>query len=106
MNPLFNRRRFIQVITPGMLGLSTAFALGSCNQNQTAETSSAKSSVSSTNAASNTTDIKAKVLRMGYQQAGDLVRVSGVLEKRLVQHGVNKPSIIWDNEVSREKDFL
>jgi hypothetical protein len=52
MNTQFNRRRFIQVITPGMLGLSTALALGSCNQNQTAETLSTTDTASSTNAAS------------------------------------------------------
>ncbi|MBO3464272.1 sulfonate ABC transporter substrate-binding protein, partial [Aetokthonos hydrillicola CCALA 1050] len=82
MIPKFHRRHFIRVIAPRMLGLSTAFILGSCNQNQAAENSSAT-------AASNTTSgIKAKVLRIGYQQAGDLVRVSGVLEKRLEPLGV------------------
>ncbi|MDZ8056291.1 MAG: aliphatic sulfonate ABC transporter substrate-binding protein [Aulosira sp. ZfuVER01] len=83
MTKLFNtRRRFIKLGTAGLLGLSSSFALSSCNTNtQKAETSAATTNVSA-NA------IKTNVLRMGYQQAGDLVRVSGVLEKRLEPLGV------------------
>ncbi|MBD2726250.1 aliphatic sulfonate ABC transporter substrate-binding protein [Nostoc sp. FACHB-892] len=84
MTRLFNtRRRFIKLSTAGLLGLSTSFALGSCNTNtQQAEISTSAINASASNG------IKAKVLRMGYQQAGDLVRVTGVLEKRLEPLGI------------------
>ncbi|RCJ36703.1 ABC transporter substrate-binding protein [Nostoc minutum NIES-26] len=80
MNRLFNtRRRFLQLSTASLLGLSASFALGSCNTKQTSGTSTTSTSASG---------IKTNVLRVGYQQAGDLVRVSGVLEKRLEPLGV------------------
>jgi sulfonate transport system substrate-binding protein len=85
MTRLFNtqRRRFIKLGTASLLGLSTSFALGSCNTN----TQQAKISATTTSASANN-GIKTNVLRIGYQQAGDLVRVSGVLEKRLEPLGV------------------
>ncbi|MEP0872588.1 aliphatic sulfonate ABC transporter substrate-binding protein [Trichocoleus desertorum AS-A10] len=73
------RRHFLQVAVPGMLSLSTTLALGSCSK-------SAQNTASSTGI--NPSDIKTKVLRMGYQQAGDPVRVTGVLEKRLEPLGI------------------
>ncbi|MBD2123548.1 aliphatic sulfonate ABC transporter substrate-binding protein [Trichocoleus sp. FACHB-262] len=72
------RRRFLQVAVPGMLSLSTTLALGSCS----------KSAQNTATSSTNPSDIKTKVLRMGYQQAGDLVRVTGVLEKRLEPLGI------------------
>lgn len=83
MNRLFKtRRRFLQLGTASLLGLSTSFVLSNCDRNsQQAETSG-------TNVSASTSEIKTDVLRMGYQQAGDLVRVSGVLEKRLEPLGV------------------
>ncbi|MFB2837004.1 aliphatic sulfonate ABC transporter substrate-binding protein [Floridanema evergladense] len=85
------RRHFVKVVLPGIASLSTTLILGSCGtSNKSATTSPAPtSSVTNTNALStNTTGIKTKVLQMGYQQAGDLVRVTGVLEKRLEPLGI------------------
>ncbi|MFN6570289.1 sulfonate ABC transporter substrate-binding protein [Dendronalium sp. ChiSLP03b] len=84
MTKLFNtqRRRFIKLGIAGLLGLSTSFAISSCKTN----TQQAKTSATTTNVAAS--GIKINVLRMGYQQAGDLVRVSGVLEKRLEPLGI------------------
>ncbi len=87
----FQRRQFLQTIPLGFLGLSTTLILGSCNQStQTAANPSVQNSATNTATAGTTTpgEIKTKVLRMGYQQAGDLVRVTGVLEKRLEPLGV------------------
>jgi sulfonate transport system substrate-binding protein len=79
-----HRRHFLQVIAPGMLSLSATLALGSCTQaSQTPNVSSNSSSVNTDHSG-----IRVKVLRMGYQQAGDLVRVTGVLEKRLEPLGI------------------
>lgn len=84
MNRLFNtRRRFIRFGTTGLLGLSTALVLNSCIP----KTPQAKISNTAINVSA-TSGIKTKVLRMGYQQAGDLVRVTGVLEKRLKPLGI------------------
>ncbi|HYX18120.1 MAG TPA: hypothetical protein VE944_27895 [Nostoc sp.] len=85
MTRIFNtRRRFIQLGTANLLGLSTAFTLNSCKTNtQQAETSATTISASGSG-------IKTDVLRMSYQQAGDLVRVSGVLEKRLERMALRK----------------
>lgn len=84
------RRRFMLVVAPGLLSLSTTLLLGSCSgQNQKAETSPSATNAAATNTVgTNTNGIKAKVLHLGYQQAGDLVRVTGVLEKRLDPLGV------------------
>lgn len=84
------RRRFIQVAVPGILSLSTTLVLGSCSQ-QTKTTAASNGLVASSAATTSSASadaIKAKVLRMGYQQAGDLVRVTGVLEKRLEPLGI------------------
>lgn len=70
------RRRFLQ----GLAGFSAA-ALSSCAR-------SASDGSISVVTASNTEAINTSVLRMGYQSAGDLVRLSGVLEKRLEPLGV------------------
>lgn len=86
-----NRRQFIRITLPSLLGFMTTLVLGSCgNQAQKAVTSS---NPVSTNIATNTTTttssgIKTKVLRIGFQQAGDLVKVTGVLEKRLEPLGI------------------
>jgi len=64
----FSRRHFNHLLLPGAIGFSAALASGAYAQN--------------------TQGIKAKVLRMGYQVSGDLVKVSGVLEKRLQPLGV------------------
>ncbi|RCJ32932.1 ABC transporter substrate-binding protein [Nostoc minutum NIES-26] len=84
MTRIFNtRRRFIQLGTAGLLGLSTALVISSCNST----TPQAEKSNTTTNVSA-TSSIKTKVLRMGYQQAGDLVRVTEVLEKRLEPLGI------------------
>jgi sulfonate transport system substrate-binding protein len=84
MTRIFNaRRRFIRLGTAGLLGLSTALVISSCNPT----TPRAEKSNTTTNVSA-TSSIKTKVIRMGYQQAGDLVRVTGVLEKRLEPLGV------------------
>lgn len=88
-----SRRRFLSVTAQGLTGLSTALALGSCGNNNTPTTASTTSTTSTSTTASNAVasqlgSIKATVLRLGYQQAGDLVRVSGVLEKRLEPLGI------------------
>ncbi|MCG6136523.1 MAG: aliphatic sulfonate ABC transporter substrate-binding protein [Nostoc sp. LLA-1] len=85
MNKLFNtRRRFIKFGTAGLLGLSTSLALSSCNDN----TQQAELTTATTAASTSASGINTNVLRMGYQQAGDLIRVSGVLEKRLEPLGI------------------
>ncbi|BAY89944.1 MULTISPECIES: aliphatic sulfonate ABC transporter substrate-binding protein [unclassified Tolypothrix] len=78
-------RRFTLLVVPGLLTLATSLTLVSCTQqSQKADNQSPASNV----ADANTSKIKTKVLRMGYQQAGDLVRVTKVLEKRLEPLGV------------------
>ncbi len=64
-----SRRHFNRLIVPGAIGFSTALASGTLAQNKPG-------------------DFQAKVLRMGFQVSGDLVKVSGVLEKRLEPLGV------------------
>ncbi|WP_193196483.1 aliphatic sulfonate ABC transporter substrate-binding protein [Nostoc sp. MG11] len=84
MTRIFNtRRRFVRLGTAGLLGLSTALVISSCNPT----TARVEKSNTTTNVSA-TSSIKTKVLRMGYQQAGDLVRVTGVLEKRLEPLGI------------------
>ncbi|MBW4579028.1 MAG: aliphatic sulfonate ABC transporter substrate-binding protein [Tildeniella nuda ZEHNDER 1965/U140] len=63
-----SRRKFNHLVLPGAIGFSAALASKSFAQG--------------------TGDYKAKVLRVGYQVSGDLVKVSGVLEKRLEPLGV------------------
>ncbi|MBD2446596.1 sulfonate ABC transporter substrate-binding protein [Nostoc sp. FACHB-152] len=66
-------RRFSLFIVPGLFTLSTT--LVSC-------------SVDTPKAENKTTGFTAKVVHMGYQSSGDLVRLRGVLEKRLQPLGV------------------
>ncbi|MDZ7959223.1 MAG: aliphatic sulfonate ABC transporter substrate-binding protein [Aulosira sp. DedQUE10] len=78
-------RRLKLLVVPGLLTLATSLTLVSCTQqSQKADSQSPASNVSDTK----TSGIKTKVLHMGYQQAGDLVRVTKVLEKRLEPLGV------------------
>ena len=86
-----NRRQFVRIALPGLLGFSATLALGSCSDRTQNATNSPNPA--STNTAANTTTtassgINTKVLRMGFQQAGDLVKVTGVLEKRLEPLGI------------------
>ncbi|MDM9384046.1 sulfonate ABC transporter substrate-binding protein [Chlorogloeopsis sp. ULAP01] len=78
-------RRFTLLLMPGIFTLVTSLTLVGCTQqSQKAENRSSASNVSDTKPSG----IKTKVLRMGYQQAGDLVRITKVLEKRLEPLGV------------------
>lgn len=69
-------QRISLVFLPGLL---TFFSLTSCS----VETPKAESKV---------TGFKVKVVHMGYQSAGDIVRLKGVIEKRLQPLGV---SVEW-----------
>ncbi|MEH2313181.1 MAG: aliphatic sulfonate ABC transporter substrate-binding protein [Nostoc sp.] len=78
-------RRFTLLLAPGLLTLATSLTLVSCTADgQKAQTPSSATNVSETNSSG----IKTKVLRMGYQSAGDLIRTTKVLEKRLEPLGV------------------
>ena len=108
-------RQVKSLLAPGLLTLATSLTLVGCTptnekvvtQSFTNEISGTKISkvldteifkvldteifkVSNTKIAqaSKTPGIKTNVLRMGYQQAGDLVRITKVLEKRLEPLGV------------------
>jgi sulfonate transport system substrate-binding protein len=72
------RRRFLNVAASGLGGFSMAYLLGSCSQPSQQNVTNSISSLG----------VKAKVLRMGYQSAGDLVRNRQVLEKRLEPLGI------------------
>ncbi|MBU7583532.1 MAG: ABC transporter substrate-binding protein [Nostoc sp. TH1S01] len=74
---MVNRRRFLNVATSGICGFSMAYMLGSCSQQTQQQV------IKTANL-----EIKTKVLRMGYQSAGDLVRNRQVLEKRLEPLGI------------------
>ena len=78
MVAIFKKRNFLRFLVAGVFTLSTS--LVGCSS-QTTD----KSAVASSN-------IKTKVLRMGYQSAGDIVKVKGVLEKRLTPLGI---SVEW-----------
>ncbi len=80
---MIKRRRFLHAATSGLCGFSMAYLLGSCS-----EQSQQSSLINSTNASENSLGIKTKVLRMGYQSAGDLFRNRKVLEKRLEPLGI------------------
>ncbi len=85
------RRRFIVAGSQSLAGLSATLLLGSCSEQgqQVATKSSSDAQNADTKAVQpKTANIKTKVLRMGYQQAGDIVKVTGVLEKRLEPLGV------------------
>ncbi|MBD2435399.1 aliphatic sulfonate ABC transporter substrate-binding protein [Nostoc sp. FACHB-110] len=75
---MIKRRRFLNVATSSLGGFSLAYLLGSCSQQSQQNIASSNGSLG----------IKAKVLRMGYQSAGDLVRNRKVLEKRLEPLGI------------------
>jgi len=70
-------QHFSLLILPGLLTISTT--LTSC-------------SVDTSKSETTTTGFKVKVVHMGYQSAGDLVKIKGVLEKRLQPLGV---SVEW-----------
>ncbi|MFM7365150.1 MAG: aliphatic sulfonate ABC transporter substrate-binding protein [Cuspidothrix sp.] len=106
-------RRVSLFLVPGLLTVFTSISLTSANEKVVnrlfvAEASNTKiTQISDPNTskilpatipqqsktkiaqASKTPGIKAKVIRIGYQQAGDLVRITKVLEKRLEPLGVN-----------------
>lgn len=70
-------QRFMLFVVPGLLTISAT--LVSCSaHNSTGETK--------------LQGIKTKVVRMGYQSSGDIVRMKGVLEKRLTPLGI---SVEW-----------
>lgn len=70
-------RQFKLFIMPGLLVISTTLISCTTTSNQKI-----------TKSPEVKTEIKTKVVRMGYQSSGDLVRVTGVLEKRLQPFGV------------------
>jgi sulfonate transport system substrate-binding protein len=77
-------KRFTLFVIPSLLALSTT--LISCTSPTTPSATETKSdSRGETKAA---TVGKTKVVRLGYQSAGDIVKVKGVLEKRLEPLGV------------------
>ncbi|MDF5707550.1 MAG: aliphatic sulfonate ABC transporter substrate-binding protein [Nostoc sp. S4] len=76
---MIKRRRFLNVATSSLSGFSLAYLLGSCSQ---------QNILNNTTNSSSSLGIKSKVLRMGYQTAGDLVRNRKVLEKRLEPLGI------------------
>ncbi len=78
MIAILKKRSFLMFLAAGVFTLSTS--LVGCSS-QTTE----KTAVASNN-------IKTKVLKMGYQTAGDIVKVKGVLEKRLKPLGI---SVEW-----------
>ncbi|MEH2177583.1 sulfonate ABC transporter substrate-binding protein [Nostoc sp.] len=83
MIPAFKQPRvkifqgFSLFLLPGLLTISTT--LISC-------------SVQTPNSENQTTGLKTKVVRMGYQTSGDIVRLKGLIEKRLKPLGV---SVEW-----------
>jgi len=79
---MIKRRRFLNIAASGLSGFSLAYLLESCgNQSQQNTENNAQKTSSSL-------DIKTKVLRMGYQSAGDFFRNQKLLEKRLEPLGV------------------
>ncbi|MEH2381969.1 MAG: sulfonate ABC transporter substrate-binding protein [Nostoc sp.] len=71
-------------VMPGFLALSTT--LISCTS--TVSNTNTGTDTKADPAGAKTITFKTKVLRVGYQSSGDLVRVTGVLEKRLSPLGV------------------
>ncbi|MCC5620999.1 aliphatic sulfonate ABC transporter substrate-binding protein [Nostoc sp. CHAB 5715] len=84
---MIKRRRFLNVATSSLCGFSTAYLLNSCSQ-QSSQNAVQTSFSNSSTANLNYSDIKTKVLNMGYQSAGDLFRNRKVLEKRLDPLGI------------------
>lgn len=78
MVAISRKRNFLMLVVAGVITLSTS--LVACSP-QTKE----KTAIASSN-------IKTKLLRMGYQSAGDIVKVKKVLEKRLTPLGI---SVEW-----------
>lgn len=75
------------VLLPGLLAITTSVTIAGCSG--TKEKAANPTSESDQQALDvNQSQIKTKVLRMGYQQAGDLIRITKVLEKRLEPLGV------------------
>ncbi|MFN6570286.1 aliphatic sulfonate ABC transporter substrate-binding protein [Dendronalium sp. ChiSLP03b] len=84
---MIKRRRFLNVATSSLCGFSTAYLLNSCSPQSSQN--AVQTSFSNSNTANlNYSDIKTKVLNMGYQSAGDLFRNRKVLEKRLEPLGI------------------
>lgn len=84
---MIKRRRFLNMATYSLSGFSTAYLLGSCSQ-QDQQNIVQTSAVSGSTSNLDYSAITTKVLRMGYQSAGDLVWNRQVLEKRLDPLGV------------------
>ena len=79
---MIKRRRFLNIAASGLSGFALAYLLESCgNQSRYNTENNAQKTSSSL-------DIKTKVLRMGYQSAGDFFRNQKLLEKRLEPLGV------------------
>ena len=77
--------RFTLLFVPGLFTLATSLTLISCTE----ESPKTETQLSASNVSDiKTSGIKTKVLHMGYQQAGDLIRVTKVLEKRLEPLGI------------------
>lgn len=74
-------QRFTLLIMPGLIVLSTT--LISCSNKSTQEREASPTAK---------TEIKTKVVHMGYQSSGDIYRIKGVLEQRLKPLGV---SVKW-----------
>ncbi len=77
-------RKMVLFLMPGCLALSTTLISCTSTSNNTNTATEPKADA----AATKTITFKTKVLRMGYQSSGDLVRVREVLEKRLEPLGV------------------
>jgi sulfonate transport system substrate-binding protein len=75
-------QRFTLFVIPSLLVLSTVLTSCSTSTNQ------ATPPPTTSKGEAKPTTIKLKVLRLGYQTAGDIVKVKGVLEKRLEPLGV------------------
>lgn len=78
MVAILRKRNFLMFLVAGVFSLSTSLA--GCSSQTTEKTAVASS------------NIKTKVLKMGYQSAGDIVKIKGVLEKRLKPLGI---SVEW-----------
>ncbi|AKG21405.1 aliphatic sulfonate ABC transporter substrate-binding protein [Calothrix sp. 336/3] len=70
-------RRLTLFFLSALFSVAASLMLVSCNEQSQNNTSEI-----------NPSEIKTQVLRMGYQQAGDLVRITKVLEKRLEPLGI------------------
>ncbi|MER3493868.1 MAG: sulfonate ABC transporter substrate-binding protein [Mastigocladus sp. ERB_26_2] len=78
-------RRFTLLLVPGLFTLATSLTLVSCTQESQKHKPNLLLAMHQN---TKTSGIKTKLLRMGYQQAGDLVKVTQVLEKRLEPLGI------------------